>query len=262
MNCLAVRDQLAEQALGALPSSEATGVERHLAWCAACRREAEDLQRAAATFALTLAPSDPPDDLRDRVVDAVRSSAGGGSRPARRARSGGALVVAAMVAVSGLGWGAVMAGRAERFRERADEAIAQGNEASERFAGLIASPPFQDPENRVFMGTLSPTSGVGGGAAITLISPSIIDLAIVTVSGLPPARAAALPYTVTIADEAGNVLSVGKIKELDADGGARLARNFNRDLLGFTQVLVRDASGRIVMKGSVAPRAVVASPTP
>lgn len=60
MNCPAVRDRLPEHALGVVDHHDATAIERHLAWCAACRKEARDLERAAATMAFALAPAYPP----------------------------------------------------------------------------------------------------------------------------------------------------------------------------------------------------------
>ncbi len=48
------------------------------------------------------------------------------------------------------------------------------------------------------------------------------------------------------------MLQGGTIAELDADGGGQAFRQFrNTDLTGFTTVLVRDASGRVVLKGTV-----------
>jgi anti-sigma factor RsiW len=83
VSCLAIREQLAEHALGVLGRRERGEVERHLEWCAACRKEAGELQRAAATLAYSVAPSDPPADLGDRVAEAVRAAAG------RRRAAGG-----------------------------------------------------------------------------------------------------------------------------------------------------------------------------
>ena len=263
MNCTAVRDRLSEEALGAVSARDAVALERHLAWCAACRREAEELHHAAATFGLTLAPASPPPDLEDRVVEAVRAAAGRQRGPARRgARTAAALVVAAMVAIAGLGWGAVMAGRADRFRHRAAAAVDQRQRVIDRIAGFLVTPPFVDPSNKVYLGTLAPTAGTGGGSALTLTSPSILDMAVVTVAGLPPTRSASLPYKVTLVDQAGEVATVGRVTQLDADGGATIVKNFNRDLLGFTDVVVTDASGHVVMRGTMEPRDNTASPTP
>ena len=42
MNCAAVRDLLPEHALG-VGNGEVAAIEKHLSWCAACRKEARDL---------------------------------------------------------------------------------------------------------------------------------------------------------------------------------------------------------------------------
>ncbi len=131
MNCTAVRDRLPERALGAVSANDGQVLDRHLAWCAACRKEAGELERAAATFAFALAPVEPEPELEDRVVDVVRSAASK-RQPlvARRGRLAVALAVAGMVAVSGLGWGAVMAGRAARFEDLAKVAQRKQRDAS------------------------------------------------------------------------------------------------------------------------------------
>lgn len=265
MNCAGVRDQLTEHALGILSVRDAATVERHLQWCAACRKEAGDLQRATAALAFSPAPTEVPDELQDLVVARVRSVAG--VRPAphvpRRARLAVAAVAAAFVAVSGLGWGAVMAGRAARFEERADVATMQQRTAVEEFQRLVRSAEFSDPADKVYIGRLLPAQGAGGGgAAMTLVSPSIIDLAIVMVNGVPPERWSTLPFTVHLTASSGARLKVGRIDALDSGGADTISREFNRDLSRFDRVVVVDALGAVVMSGPLATKADVASPSP
>ncbi|MEO8293080.1 MAG: zf-HC2 domain-containing protein [Actinomycetota bacterium] len=266
MTCPEVRDRLVERSLGALPLEDVRDVERHMAWCAGCRKEAAQLDRAAATFALTLAPEAPPARLEDRVVTAVLAVADAPrARPAsRRGRSAAASVIAAAVAVSALGWGTAMAGRAERFRESAKRAQVDQFEAISNFKDVIGAAAFEEPGNHVYLGTLAPSAGrSGGGSALTLVSPSITDFVMVTVAGLPPSDAGATPYEVWIvSDVTGQRLRVGDpIRRLNADGGAMRIQNA-RDLSAFRSVEVTDASGAVVLRGEVGPEAVVASPSP
>jgi hypothetical protein len=270
VTCLVVRDRLVERSLAALPPEDAADVERHLAWCAACRKEAAELDRAAATFALTLAPEAPAPGLEDRVVDAVRARADQGGvptgRPSHRGRLAAASVVAAMVAISALGWGVAMAGRAERASEKAS-AVTQQENAFSAFKRAIGTSVFE-PGNHVYLGNLAPTGGrAGAGTALTLVSPSIPDIAMVTVAGLAQNDAGALPYRVwLIEDDTGNRLPVGTPigqDALDADGSALEVRRFpNRSLASFRTVEVTDASGEVVLIGSILTETPLASPTP
>ena len=191
----------------------------------------------------------------------VQSGRRGTRQPARRGRLAVASVVAAMVAVAGLGWGAVMAGRAQRSEEQAKVAADRQQSAADRFELLVHSLEFSDPQNQVFIAALAPANGTGGGSAFTLVSPSMIDMAVVMVTHLDRPSAGAGPYTVTLTGPHRTTLSVGRLK-LDSGGSAMRSRNFNRDLSGYTRVVVRDAAGRLVMGGSLTTRAALASPSP
>ncbi len=254
MNCLEVRELLPELAVGVLDPEERAEVERHLRWCAGCRKEAAELGQAAATLAFILEPASVPHGLGERIVERVRRAAGPPGT-ARRARTAAASIVAAMIAIASLGWGAVMAGRADRFEARAAQAERERAEALERFQRILTGivPDQELPTSETHLGQLTPTArGQGGGAVLQLVSETMLDFTIVIVNGLDPEDLDALPYRIELEDTAGVVLGGGQIKELDADGGAEVFRQFrNRDLGGFTTIRVVNAQGEVVLSGTV-----------
>jgi anti-sigma factor RsiW len=253
VNCLIVRERLTEQTLGVLPQAERTVVDRHLEWCAACRKEAAELQRAAATLAYSVAPVEPPADLEDRVVGAVRSAAGRRRTSApRRSRVAAAGVLAAMLALSGLGWGAVMAGRAERWEQQADAAQEQQREAVSRVREVFANLPGLDPGAIVEVSTLlSPRLQGGRGDALVLLSPSGDDLAFVLVDGLTGLRPGQLPLRVQLVTDGFRQLVLGEIGALDQAGGGGDFATFSEDLTDVSTVVVRDARGRVLLRGAL-----------
>jgi len=264
VNCATARDLMPELALGSLPTRDAASIERHLAWCAACRKEAGDLHGAAALLPYALASAAPPETLEARVVGVVREAAGGrGTTWARRGRSGAAALIAAMVAVSALGWGAVMAGRADRLEEQADAAKRREKAAIEQVSKVIDQFRFQDPRDDVFSGILAgPIGSLAGGAAVELNSFNGADYLIVSLIGLSAEHHPPLPYTVTLERFDGASARVGKIDRLDTAGGADVGGRFKRDLTGFTDVVVRDANGVVVVSGTLTLHNTVPSPSP
>lgn len=254
--CSAVRDLLPEFVLGVLSAEQRADVEAHVAWCAGCRKESAELGQGAATLAFALTPAAPPSYVEDAVVDSIRSSA---TAPVgrRRARAAALATVAAMVAVSALGWGAVMAGRAERFEIRMERELRARQQAIEQFERFIAGrtgllAPL--PSDATHLGQLSPVGDdmVGGGFVLQLASPKWIDFTFTHVSGLPtdPARA---PYRISLVNDSGDELRAGRIDAVDkADGAGEVFKEFaTSDLRGFSEVLVRDAAGEVVMRGTI-----------
>lgn len=252
MTCLEVRELLPELALGVLPARDREEVERHLHWCAGCRKEAGELGDAAASVAFALPPADLPDALRERVVRDVKGAAGAPRKP-RRARAAAASALAAAIALGSLGWGAVMADRAGEFEQRAAEANRQRTQALEAFQTILANPlvPEEDLNRQTRLGRLTPTEdGLGGGMALQLLSPRILDFSLVIVNGLDPRDTDRLPYRVEFENGAGEVVRGGRIDELDAEGHAEVFRQFaNRDLTGYTLVRVVDGDGVVVLEG-------------
>lgn len=258
MSCATFRDRLAERALGVLDRSELAQIDRHLAWCAACRRESQGFEGAAGTLAFAPAPVEPPSELEDRVVQAVRRTAGVARPSARRGRLAVAAALAAMLALSGLGWGAVMAGRASRLEERVRQAERRQTESIDKVQTIFENLEFSD--GLASAGALSsPGGGIQGGAGMTVTSESFRDVVIVLVSGLRPDGA---PYRVEIADHDGNVLRVGRIRQLDADGGATLVGRYEEDLTEFRRLVVQDRDGGIVLVGVLDSDTGLGTPTP
>ena len=267
MNCTAVRDRLTERALGAVPADDAPALDRHLAWCAACRKEAGELDRAATTFAFALAPADPPADLEDRVVANIQDVAAKRlPQGARRGRLAVALAVAGMIAVSGLGWGAVMAGKAARFEDLSNVQKQKTKDAIELFQQqVLERAEFNDPGNHVYVGTLASDTrdATAGGSALTLASPSTPDIAIVMINGFDAALSKdALPFRVFLMADRGKTLRVGTIKALDSGGGAILSKQFELDLSRYTGVEVLDKDGNVVLHGTVSLRPSITTPSP
>lgn len=259
MSCLAVRELLAEHALGVLGQRDAGSVDRHLEWCAACRKEAGELQRAAATLAFSVAPAEPAAELEDRVVDAVRTAAGRRAAAPRRSRVAAAAVLAAMLALSGLGWGAVMAGRNARLEDRYRDALEDRDIANRNFAALIAQLEGADPANVVELADLmSPRQRVGGGDALVLLSPSSDDVALVTFTGLNRIHDDRLPVEVWLEGDGAPAERIGRVEVLDTDGGGGVTRWFVQSLRSFDSVVIRDANGKTLLHGGL----TVYEPTP
>jgi putative zinc finger protein len=252
VNCLTVRERLAEHALGVLTDGDASSLDRHLDWCAACRKEAGELQRAAVTLAYSVAPMEPPAELEERVVETVRDAAARRRAAApRRSRVAAASVLAAMLALSGLGWGAVMAGRAERAEKQAADARRRQEEAIRRFQEVFRIPEV-DPEAIAEVSTLlSPQLREGRGEALVLLSPSGDDLAFVLVNGLTEVRTNQLPLEVRLVGNGSRQLVVGQIRTLNSGGEGGVYRTFVQGLRGFSAVVIRDARNRVLLSGTL-----------
>jgi hypothetical protein len=71
MSCEEVRAQLPDYALGTLSETESASVRRHLRSCAGCRSEASLLDEGVALFANSAHETEPPPELRDRIMSVL-----------------------------------------------------------------------------------------------------------------------------------------------------------------------------------------------
>jgi len=253
VNCAAVRDRLPEHALGIADHHDVHSIERHLGWCAACRKEARDLERAAAMMAFAPAPAVLPQQLQERIIAAVRRErpVTEPSRPGRRrGRRIGVVLIAAALMIAGLGAGAVIARRDGAPVDPSTQAQQQ-SDAFERFQRFIQSAATVDPRTKASVGLLASSGAMPWrGAGLAIVSPSGDDQVVVTVDGLPRLRG---PYRVEITDRHGHAVPVAVVRHLDKEGGAMVGRAVARDLTGYVRVIVRDARGRTVLTGVLDP---------
>jgi hypothetical protein len=252
--CVEIRDRLTEHALSTLPSDERAFVGRHLEWCAGCRKEAEELESAAAWVALSTPQSDPPSELEDRIVDAIAGAAPSRAPWRRRLRLLTVATAAALVlAIVGVGWGAAMFARVQTSEERARQAEQQSHQTIHNLQHLLnqflGRQPAAGPREQVRRSTLAPSAGLEGGAgALVFTSPFQEDWALVIIGGLADRGR---PYHVRLQDRYGRYVDVGTVRKLSSDGSARVFRTFQQSLKRFTYVLVKDRTGRIVLSGDL-----------
>jgi hypothetical protein len=259
VNCAAVRELIPEFALGVSPARATADVELHVETCAACRKEAIDLQRAVAAFGYAVAPTDPPvPELEERVVSAVRHVAVPSPTRGRSVRRAGITLLAAAMLVAAIGVGSVLANRAERSRLQTERTQLATTQMLERFSTVFSPEQFSS-DTTVYLGALSATRGSGSGAALTVLSPTSRDRVIVIFNDLP---ADAAPLTVHLEDTKGHAIEVGTIRRLDTSGGATLAKVVNGGLDGFVEVVATSGDGQVVLRGTLAANTSVSSPSP
>jgi anti-sigma-K factor RskA len=144
---------ISAHALGALEPDQAALAEEHIAASDACRRAYEDALETAAALALAVADSEPPAELRGRILAAARAERAPLAKPAapkRRFRLAGLLTPSGGFAVIGVAAAIVFALIAVSQHNSADS-------ARDRQEALVAV--LSAPDARVV--ALTPS---GGGA--------------------------------------------------------------------------------------------------
>jgi hypothetical protein len=241
VSCLNVRGLLTEHSLGLLSPVDARGVERHLEWCAGCRKESEELREGAEMMALALPIEEPPEWLQSRIVDRIVSAAGTGRAPSRsRIRLLAAATLAAvMLAVGATGWAIAERGQAQSIREATAEQVRRA-EVLERLLESLKENPLE-------ASLLPVLDGQGSGHVLIYSNPDHSDFIHASVSLMDPQEG---EYTIEMKDRDGRVLSAGRLA-LTPSGVFVFYEVSGRNLSRGASITVLDAAGRPVMKGMV-----------
>jgi anti-sigma-K factor RskA len=196
--------------LGAMASTERNEFEAHLATCAVCQEEVDELRPAADALPMASPPLLPPRELKDRIMAEVEREAellgaagAGADRPQRTERrrrrawlSGWRLApVAAALLIAGVLAGSALTG-SESSSVPFDRAGAE-LEISDGQATLVAENLPEPPEDRVYevwlmpegSDTPEPTDVLftprGDGSAVAAIPGSVDDIQQVLVTDEP-----------------------------------------------------------------------------
>lgn len=235
MDCPGVRELLPEHALGTLDADGRRLVERHVAWCAGCRKELRHLEEGGAGLALSTVAVEPPRELESRVLRAVAP----GRREVRRSRPRAVALAAALAGALALGsvaWAVTLSGRLAELEGDAREALS----AVEQFEGLL--PVIGGEDVRA-----ADLSGSGEVLGRALVYDGDEDWVLVMTTGLPERGA---PYRAYLASSDGR-LRVGRLAPQGPPGSGQLARIrlLPGGVSGFDAVLILDANDTPVLRG-------------
>jgi hypothetical protein len=250
MTCDEVLQLLPDHAMGTLSETEEAAVRRHLRGCGACRADSLTLDSGVAMFASAAHVTDPPPELRARVMtalqeewaDADRAVEAGAATPGRGARhkarwSGGRVVrwlaVAAVVMALGgaVAWGAVQHGQLNSAR---------GDQASyQRFLHLLGG-------KEVRVAKLHPTTGIQvTGTAVLYDSDRHESWGVFELTAPGYDR----PLTIRLISTSGEALTVPFPVKLDQDGHGTGWLATAADISSFKTVQILDPSGRVLARG-------------
>jgi anti-sigma factor RsiW len=231
--CEAVRERLPEHVLGTLDEVGDADVRRHLRGCAACRREMTALGEGVATFARAAHDTEPPAELRERVLGALSEEwTDAGRDPAphqglRRPRETWvrvAAVAAAAALVVALAWGTA--------EHRRVGELASSGDSYTRLLTTLGGKEFR-------AGALRPAPGVTAEGSV-VVYDSHVDQSWVAVFVRGPGLSGRATATLSAPD--GRTVDLWNLRfQRDGDGSAWLVTAMN--LEDFDHLVVTAADG-------------------
>ena len=247
MSCLEIRQKLPEYSLDLLAHDEARDVERHLEWCAGCRKEAGELLEGSASIALGLPVAEPPAALEERIVDRLASPAKRREGPSRRGRARLVLVtvMTAALAVGSLGWAVAM-------RDQVQDLSKEVSRQQVTLQRVLRLREALQGSGKPFEARLVSTSGAASaGTAIIFSADRGDDFLFVEVAALPGDGA---PYTLRLTREPKLETTVGQLVRTNNGTYVLDTRHwFPIDLSKSKSISVLDGSGKTVLTGVVRP---------
>jgi hypothetical protein len=244
VSCDEVRDQLAEHLLGTLDEQADVEVRRHLRGCAGCRKEMAALDEGVSTFARAAHELDPPEEVKERVLSALRGDWADGAdgadgaavtvvtpavrRPVLWTAWAAVVVLLAGSASWGL-WSHNRAARYEAFATKYETLLASLGGENVRVATLASQGSQQLEGSAVVYDSKVEQSWV---------------LVLVRAPGLEGQA------TVTLATGDGRTISLHPM-EFSPGGEASSWLVTSSNLRPFQTVIVRDESGSTIATGSV-----------
>lgn len=243
MTCLQVRERLPEHAIGLLNRVEARDVDRHLEWCAGCRKEALELQEGATALALALPSDEPPAGLEERIVGRLTSAAGTRPAPSRRGVRvlAAATLAAVLIALGSVGWAIAERRRVQDIRATIAQQIDQIQLLTE-FTATLGSNPFEAELFPIL-------EARGSGRVVIFGSRNSDDFILAAVHVAEPVSDR---YTIQLTDHSGRVLSGGELARTN-NGILMFYEYSGKNLAGGASITVSDGSGRPVLNGTVRP---------
>jgi hypothetical protein len=251
MSCIEVRDRLADYSLGTLRSPDAQEVDRHLEWCAGCRKEAAELQEGVATVAFSMPVEVPPSYLERDIVERIATAAGRRKNTPRRGvfALAAATLTAMLLAVGSFGWAIAERNRAADLELQRR----QGQEELKELERLLETFPDAREGGLSLQAELKPlVASQGFGRVVIFSAPKVDDWILVDL--VPPAPESG-SYTVRVLDEAATPIVGGSLNKATSGDWIYLETRVGRDLSEAASISVRDGSGRPVLLGLIKPYA-------